>query len=527
MFLLTETNLKGILFLLRETEMTMTTRNDSIYFSLPCDRYTPFSLARKIGAKAILESASFSRGKERYSILMTEEAFHIVQDDEGIAFLIDGRRLPFSQENTDGEKIAPGSQQLHKTDILDALLYVAGQNDLSKIKTENGSTAANTIPVPASGLGYLSYEFCARCDTITLQTQTDELHIPESEFIAGHIYIIFDHFTEKLHVFALNYNEHQIDLQEAVEKLKGRLNDMDFSYLAPPEKAESVRTITNLEQSEREYKEKVEEIKKRIIKGDLLQAVPSRRLQLECGNSALEIYRRLRSVNPSPYLLYIDFGDRQLVGSSPESLVRVRDGIASIRPIAGTRRRGKNSAEDEILKTELLANKKECAEHLMLVDLARNDLGRVCKNASVEVERFMDVEYFSHVMHIVSDVKGQVKEGVKGIQVLRSAFPAGTVSGAPKISAIEILSGLEKIKRRFYAGAVGYIQSNGDLDFCIAIRCAMKQGKVWTLQAGGGIVYDSDADREWEETNEKLRALRSVLEGDVPSQGGMIKITSV
>ena len=488
-------------------------RDDSIYFSIPCDRYTPFSLARKTGAVSILESASFARGKERYSILMLEPAFHIVQDDAGVAFLIDGRRLPFRGKNTTGETIAPGSRVLHTPDILDALLYVARQNDMSTVHLEDGTVQPNSIPVPASGLGYLSYEFSARCDTITMAPQTDELHIPESEFIAGHIYIIFDHFTEKLHIFALNYNEHQIDLESAVENLKKRLNDMDFTYLSQPEEKQPVRTITNLEQSEKEYKEKVEAIKKEIIAGNLLQAVPSRRLQLECNNSALEIYRRLRSVNPSPYLFYIDFGERQLIGSSPESLVRVREGTASIRPIAGTRRRGANSREDEELKNELLSNEKERAEHLMLVDLARNDLGRVCANGSVSVERFMDVEYFSHVMHIVSDVQGKVKEGFKPIQVLRAAFPAGTVSGAPKISAIEILSRIEKTKRRFYAGAVGYIQSNGDLDFCIAIRCALKQGAVWSLQAGGGIVYDSNADREWEETNEKLGALRAVLEG--------------
>lgn len=488
-------------------------RDDSIYFSVPCDRYTPFSLARKIGASAILESASFARGRERYSIIMTEPAFHIVQDDDGVAFLIDGRRLPYKARNTTGETIAPGSRVLHMPDILDALLYVASQNDMSVVNNEDGTRSPNSIPVPASGLGYLSYEFAARCDTIDMAPQTDELHVPESEFIAGHIYIIFDHFTEKLHVFALNYNEHQIDLDKAVADLKARLGDMDFTYLSRPEERKPVRVITNLEQSEREYKEKVVEIKKRIIAGDLLQAVPSRRLQFECASSALEIYRRLRSVNPSPYLLYIDFGDRQLVGSSPESLVRVRDGVASIRPIAGTRRRGANSKEDEALKAELVGNEKERAEHLMLVDLARNDLGRVCENGSVDVTRFMDVEYFSHVMHIVSDVQGKVREGVKPIQVLRCAFPAGTVSGAPKINAIQILSRLEKTKRRFYAGAVGYIQSNGDLDFCIAIRCALRQGNVWSLQAGGGIVYDSDPDREWEETNEKLGALRSVLEG--------------
>lgn len=491
----------------------MSARTDSLYVSAPCERYTPFSLARKIGAKVILESASFARGKQRYSILMTEEAFHIVQDDDGIAFLIDGRRVPFTQAADAAETVARGSSKPHQTDILDALLYVAQQNDLSTVTDERGERVPNAIPVPASGIGYLGYEFCARCDTITLAPQTDELHIPESEFIAGHLYIVFDHFTEKLHVFALNYNEHQIDLAGALAKLTKRLDDMDFTYLAPPEDAEPVRTVTDLAQSEREYKEKVLALKKEIVAGNLIQAVPSRRLQLDCANSALEIYRRLRSVNPSPYLVYLDFGNRQLVGSSPESLVRVRDGIASIRPIAGTRRRGKNAAEDEALRTELLHDGKEKAEHLMLVDLARNDLGRVCKSGSVEVVRYMDVEFYSHVMHIVSDVQGNVQDGIKQIQVLRSAFPAGTVSGAPKISAIEILSRLEKTKRRFYAGAVGYLQSNGDLDFCIAIRTALKQGTTWTLQAAGGIVYDSEPGREWEETNEKLGALRSVLDG--------------
>ena len=487
----------------------MIKRTDSIYLSLPSDRYTPFSLARKIGAKAILESARFNMGKERYSILMAEEAFHILQDDDGIAFIIDGRRVPFTEQTAQSnggkvEMIAPGSTVPHKPDILDALLYVASENEVP----------VKDIPVPASGIGYLSYEFCARCDTITLAPQKDELKIPESEFVAGHLYIVFDHFTETLHVFAFNYMEHQIDLQKAVDNLKKRLNDLDFSYLAAPEDPLPTRTITDLEQSEREYKEKVQALKKEIIAGNIFQAVPSRRLQLENENSAMEIYRRLRSINPSPYLVYLDFGDKQLVGSSPESLVRVREGVASIRPIAGTRKRGKDSKEDEELKANLLADSKEKSEHLMLVDLARNDLGRVCKPGTVEVTRYMDCEYFSHVMHLVSDVQGKVRDDMKQIQVLRSSFPAGTVSGSPKISAIEILSRLEKTKRRFYAGAIGYLQASGDLDFCIGIRCALKQDSVWTLQAGGGIVYDSTPDREWQETNEKLGALRAVIEGE-------------
>lgn len=485
----------------------MNKRTDSIYITLPSDRYTPFSLARKIGAKAILESARFNMGKERYSILMAEEAFHILQDDDGIAFVIDGRRVPFTNQSLSSdekvEMIAPGSKVVHQPDILDALLYVASENELPH----------KEIPVPSSGIGYIGYEFCARCDTIELAPQVDELRIPESEFIAGHLYIVFDHFTETLHIFGLNYNEHQIDLQKAVDNLKKRLSDMDFSYLEPPEEPKPCKTITDLELSKKEYIEKVVELKKHIVAGNIFQAVPSRRLQLECETGALEIYRRLRSVNPSPYLVYLDFGDRQLIGSSPESLVRVRQGTASIRPIAGTRRRGKNAAEDEELKANLLGDPKERSEHLMLVDLARNDLGRVCESGSVKVTRYMDCEYFSHVMHLVSDVEGKVRSDMKQIQVLRSAFPAGTVSGSPKISAIQILSRLEKVKRRFYAGSIGYLQANGDLDFCIGIRCALKQDTTWTSQAGGGIVYDSVPEREWEETNEKLGALRAVLEG--------------
>ena len=201
----------------------------------------------------------------------------------------------------------------------------------------------------------------------------------------------------------------------------------------------------------------------------------------------------------------------QFTGASPESLVRVRKGKAIIHPIAGTIRRGKSEAEDEKLKIELRNNPKEQAEHLMLVDLARNDLGRVCEEGSVEVSQYMDCELFSHVIHLVSTTEGVVREGVKPIQVLRASFPAGTVSGAPKISAMQILSGLEKTKRRFYAGAVGYIQPSGDLDFCISIRCALRQGKVWNLQAGGGIVYDSEPEREFTETCEKLGALIDTL----------------
>ena len=480
----------------------MEKRNDAIYKSLSSERYTPYSLARKIGAKVILESASFAKGRERYSLLMAEEAFKIIQDEDGVAFIVNGKRIPFNTENVDSRD-AIGRKK--EADILDALLYVAEENQ-TPLQNNN-----DEIPLPASGLGYLSYEFAARCDKIKFFEQKDDLKIPESLFIAGHIYIIFDHFTESMHIFGLNYNEHQIDLQAAVDNLIKRMNDMDFSYVEEGPSHFEYKMITDLEQSKKEYIEKVQALKKHIIAGDIIQAVPSRRVQIECDASALAVYGKLRHVNPSPYLFYIDFGDFQLTGSSPESLVRVRKGKASIHPIAGTIHRGKNDEEDEQLKNTLLSNPKERAEHLMLVDLARNDLGRVCKEGSVTVPQFMECELYSHVIHIVSNTEGIVRDGIKPIQVLRASFPAGTVSGAPKISAMQILSGLEGSKRRFYAGAVGYVQTNGDLDFCITIRSALKQGKVWSLQAGGGIVYDSDPEREYTETCEKLGALIDTL----------------
>ena len=483
----------------------MEQRTDNLYKCISNSRYTPYLLAKKIGATAILESASFAKGRERYSILMTEEAFKIKQDEDKICFVIDGKETEFDAEKLlKGEKSLDALGREKPYDILDALLYVAGQN-----KQPEGKLAE--LPLPASGLGYLSYEFAKHCDNIRFFEQKDDLEIPESLFVTGHIYIIFDHFTEEIHIFALNYNEHQIDLNAAMEKLLKQMNNMDFSYLEEENQKFEYKMITDVEASKKEYIAKVNALKKHIIAGDIIQAVPSRRVQIECEANAMQVYGKLRKVNPSPYLFYIDFKDFQFTGASPESLVRVRKGKAVIHPIAGTIHRGKNDAEDEMLKIQLSENPKERAEHLMLVDLARNDLGRVCNSGSVKVPQFMECELFSHVIHLVSTTEGDVREGVKPIQVLRASFPAGTVSGAPKISAMQILSGLEKTKRRFYAGAVGYIQPCGDLDFCISIRCALKKGNVWNLQAGGGIVYDSEPEREFTETCEKLGALIDTL----------------
>ena len=468
-----------------------TKRTDALVTSLPGERYTPFSVAKKLNALAILESASFAHGRDRYSIILVREAFRIRQLGDTVQMTIDNRDI-----------------QHEKHDILEALLDIARQNVLPP----------DGIPLPAAGIGYLGYEYCQRCDTIKLVPSPDTIGIPESQFIIGHIYLVFDHFSDSIHLFGLNYDEHEIDLRQAVDDILQRLSDLDFSYLAAPANAASCEVISAEDANHADFINRVEAVKSHIVAGNLLQAVVSRRLVLKSKETALEVYRRLRSKSPSPYLFYLDFGSYQVIGASPESLVRVRDSVASIRPIAGTRRRGATQEQDESLRQELLADPKERAEHLMLVDLARNDLGRVCLPGSVRLTRNMEVENFSHVMHIVSDVVGQLDRDVRsmrGIDVLRSAFPAGTVSGAPKIRAIEILSELEAEQRSFYAGAVGYIEADGDLDFCITIRSALKKGDRWFLQAGAGIVYASVAEREWEETNEKLAAMRLVLEGGV------------
>ena len=482
----------------------MKIRMDLMYKCIQNSRYTPYLLAKKIGASGILESASFAKGRERYSILMTEEAFKIKQEGDSISLIIDGKETPFDTSVLGYEKSLDAIGREKTPDILDALMYVASQN-----KSPEG--ALSELPLPASGLGYLSYEFVKHCDNIRFFEQKDELNIPESLFVTGHIYIIFDHFTEEIHIFALNYNEHQIDLEAAMERLLKQINNMDFSYLEEEKQTFNYKMLTDLEKSKEEYIQKVNALKRHIVAGDIIQAVPSRRVQIECDAPAMAVYGKLRKVNPSPYLFYIDFGDFQFTGASPESLVRVRKGKATIHPIAGTIHRGKNDAEDEELKATLRGNPKEQAEHLMLVDLARNDLGRVCESGSVKVPQYMECELFSHVIHLVSSTEGKVCDGIKPIQVLRAAFPAGTVSGAPKISAMQILSGLENTKRKFYAGAVGYVQNSGDLDFCISIRCTIKKDGIFSLQAGGGIVYDSDPEREYQETCEKLGALIDTL----------------
>jgi anthranilate synthase component 1 len=251
----------------------------------------------------------------------------------------------------------------------------------------------------------------------------------------------------------------------------------------------------------------VKRVKEYIVEGDAMQVVLSQRLSIPFQAPPLDLYRALRSLNPSPYMYYLDLDDFHIVGSSPEILVRLEDGVVTVRPIAGTRPRGKDESEDLLLEKELLADPKELAEHLMLIDLGRNDAGRVSEIGSVELTEKMLIERYSHVMHIVSNVVGRIKEGMSAIDVLRATFPAGTVSGAPKIRAMEIIDELEPVKRGVYAGAVGYLSWTGNMDTAIAIRTAVIKNGLLHIQAGAGIVADSVPASEWAETMNKGRAI--------------------
>ena len=259
--------------------------------------------------------------------------------------------------------------------------------------------------------------------------------------------------------------------------------------------------------TEQGFKQAVERIKQYILEGDCMQVVLSQRLSIPFLAPPLDLYRSLRGLNPSPYMYFLDLADFQIVGSSPEILTRLEDGIVTVRPIAGTRRRGYTEEEDRALEAELLADPKELAEHLMLIDLGRNDAGRVAKIGSVRVTDKMIVERYSHVMHIVSNVIGELTDGMSAIDVLRATFPAGTVSGAPKIRAMEIIDELEPVKRGVYSGAVGYLSWNGNMDTAIAIRTAVIKDATLHIQVGAGVVADSLPELEWKETMNKGRAI--------------------
>jgi len=320
---------------------------------------------------------------------------------------------------------------------------------------------------------------------------------------------VFDNLSGKLHIIVHAdpqqsdaYDKAQKQLDALAKKLTVALVDNPYKNKRRVDEKDFVSGFT-----QEKYQQGVDRIKEYIVEGDAMQVVLSQRLSIPFNAPPIDLYRALRCLNPSPYMFYLNLKDFHIVGSSPEILVRLEDNEVTVRPIAGTRPRGADAEEDLALEEELLADPKELAEHLMLIDLGRNDTGRVAEMGSVKVTDKMIVERYSHVMHIVSNVVGTLKDGQTAIDVFRATFPAGTVSGAPKIRAMEIIDELEPVKRGIYAGAVGYLSWNGNMDTAIAIRTAVIKDDTLHIQAGAGIVADSIPENEWNETMNKGRAI--------------------
>ncbi len=322
--------------------------------------------------------------------------------------------------------------------------------------------------------------------------------------------VVFDNLTGKLLVVV----HADASDPDGLDKAQQRLTDLVATLRTPADLYREHAAVCEVSEndfvsgfSREDFETAVERIKDYILEGDVMQVVLSQRLSIPYAALPLDLYRALRCLNPSPYMFFMDLGEFHIVGSSPEILVRLEDGIVTVRPIAGTRPRGKDDVEDMELEAELLNDPKELAEHLMLIDLGRNDVGRVSEVGSVNLTEKMVIERYSHVMHIVSNVTGNIRQGMSAIDVLRATFPAGTVSGAPKIRAMEIINELEPVKRGIYAGAVGYLSWSGNMDTAIAIRTAVIKDKILHIQAGAGIVADSVPACEWDETMNKGRAI--------------------
>ena len=369
------------------------------------------------------------------------------------------------------------------------------------------------LPPMAAGLfGYMGY------DTVRLMERLpdknpDSIGIPDAVFLRPTVIAIFDKVEDLVTVVTPVWPDPRRNARRAFDDACSRLAEVVAGLDRPlPLKREAEgeplslpAPVSNITQPR--YHEMVEQAKEYIRAGDIFQVVPSQRFHLPFPLPPFALYRALRRLNPSPFLFFLDFGSYALVGSSPEILVRLRDGKVTIRPIAGTRRRGKDSEEDRALAADLLGDPKELAEHLMLLDLGRNDVGRVAKIGTVRVTEKMVIEYYSHVMHIVSNVEGMIDPKYDAMDALIAGFPAGTVSGAPKVRAMEIIDELEPERRSFYGGAVGYFSANGAMDTCIALRTALVKDERMYVQAGGGVVYDSVPEAEYQETVNKAKAL--------------------
>jgi len=452
-----------------------------IYREIVADLETPVSAFLKVnrgGYSFLLESVEGGQRLARYSFIGTE---------------------PYRVLTTRGE------------DKNDPLPLIAEELNKYKIVPVSG------LPRFCGGaIGYLAYEVVTRFEELP-SPDSDPLGLPESLFMFVHTMLVFDHVTHKIKV--LSHARLDGDIEEAYQQAVYRIDNLVDRLSQPLKPSQHTKAATrpmnnyklssNL--SKKEFGARVCKIKQYITAGEAIQVVLSQRLAQPIDVAPFEIYRALRTINPSPYMFFLDFTDFYIIGASPEILVRVEDGTVMTRPLAGTRPRGKSPAEDAMLEEELRSDEKERAEHIMLVDLGRNDIGRVSEPGTVEVSDLMDVERYSHVMHLVTHVQGKLRRDMTAFDALRACFPAGTVSGAPKIRAMEIIAELEPEKRGAYAGAAGYFSFSGNMDMAIAIRTMVVTKSIAYTQAGCGIVYDSVPEREYEESMNKARALLKAI----------------
>jgi anthranilate synthase component I len=469
-----------------------TTTTQTIIREISADLETPISVYMKLrgdGASFLLESVEGGERIARYSFIgIKPRAQYIIRGNE--------------IETKDGDRARITSYDGDPTYFL--------QEEMNRFKF----TPQAGVPRFIGGLvGYLGYE-SVRFFEPTLQSHmTRGSNVPDGIFLLADTIIAFDHARRSLSLVA---NVLDGDLDSA----NCKLDEIEACIHRPlpqtqPRHVQSSKTRSNMTQGH--YEDMVRDAKEHIAAGDIFQVVLSQRFSRETSVEPFDVYRAVRRVNPSPYMFFFDFGivDEEplfIVGSSPEMFVRLEGRTASLRPIAGTRPRGANAEADAVLAQELLADPKERAEHVMLVDLGRNDLGRVCEYGTVKVSDFFTIEKYSHVMHIVSHVEGKLKPDLTAFDLVRASFPAGTVSGAPKVRALEIISDLEPDARGAYAGAVGYFGFDGNMDTCLALRTMIARGNTFSVQAGAGIVADSNPNTEYQETVNKASAMLKAIE---------------
>ncbi|MBX5466282.1 MAG: chorismate-binding protein [Firmicutes bacterium] len=457
----------------------------AVVATLAVDHLTPigaFVRLRPLGAHTLLESVEGDEKVARYSFIAVGEWARLVEEEGQAVLRADGSVL-----DVDPNPVA----------------VLRRAQDRFRVAVPS----AVELPFPGGAVGYFAYDWVRWLERLPRHHRQRG---PLWEWVWPKAVVAFDHRQKTVTVIAEGDADEPAPARALAEAM---VQQMQAPWPVLPPKARRVGPIVANVSRER-YLEMVAQAQRYILAGDIFQVVLSQRLWAPIAGDAFDLYRRLRRVNPSPYLFYLETPRVTLVGSSPEALIRVQNGWAINRPIAGTRRRGRTEAEDRALWDELIADPKERAEHTMLVDLARNDLGRVCRYGSVEVTHLMERESYSHVMHIVSEVRGQLQPELDSLDALAAVFPAGTLTGAPKIRAMEVIEELEPEARAAYGGVVGYLSHRGDLDACITIRTIEVRDHQASVQAGGGVVADSRPEAEFQESLNKAAAGLTVLEAE-------------